>query len=191
MNTALTKTEFASLTDCERVIDAGQKTFVEVGQALLKIRESRLYRSEFGTFEEYTESRWGWKASRARQLIDAATTAGNLKSVTSGNTPISERVVRPLVRLDPDQQREAWKKASEKAAKEDRPVTARDVGEMVVEIVPPQERKQRAEPFRMPDRGMSAARGAISLLEQILPGDGERTAAITMVRNWCNKNLPK
>lgn len=185
---ALTKVEAVSLADCERVIDAGQKTFVEVGQALLKIRESRLYRAEFGTFEEYCLNRWGWSRQHANRLVSAAATAANLEPL--GSTPRNATIIRPLANLAPDQQREAWTKANEKADAENRPVTARDVGEMVVEIVPPQERKQRASQFKMPDRGMFLARGAISQLEQILPDDGERTAAITMVRNWCNENLP-
>lgn len=132
--TALTVKEVSALTECERVIEAGQKTFVEVGQALLKIRESRLYRAEHGTFEEYCLSRWGMARSHAHRLIDAAAVTKNLSPI--GDIPKTEAVVRPLTKLAPDQQREAWTKANEKAASENRPVTARDVGEMVVEIVP-------------------------------------------------------
>jgi len=44
----------------------------------------------------------------ARQLMAATETVDNIKSVTTGNTPISERQTRPLARLDLEQQLEAW-----------------------------------------------------------------------------------
>ena len=132
----LSTIENQSLTDCERIIEAGQKTFVEVGNALLRIRESRLYRAEFGTFDEYCLSRWGMAKTHANRLILGASVADNLAPM--GAIPQTERVVRPLSRLEPHQQREAWKKANDKAAAESRPVTASDVGEMVVEVVPRQ-----------------------------------------------------
>ena len=45
--------------------------------------------------------------------------------------------------------------------------------------------------FTMPNRGLSIARGAISHLETILPADGERLAALTYVRDWCNRQIKK
>lgn len=185
MNPELTRPEVATLADCERVIEAGQRTFVEVGQALLKIRDSRLYRAEHDTFEAYCLSRWGMARSHAHRLIDAAVVTQNLSP--TGDTPKTERVVRPLTKLEPAQQREAWTKANDKAAAEDRPVTARDVAEVVVEIEPP---KRRA-PYKMPSQAMFLARGAVGQLERILLDDGERTSAIRFVRDWCNQQLNK
>lgn len=68
----LTSAEELSLADCESVIERGLKTFVEVGQALAAIRESRLYRATHSSFEAYCESRWGFTGRRGRQLIEAA-----------------------------------------------------------------------------------------------------------------------
>lgn len=42
---ALTTTETERLTDLETTIERGLKTFVEVGQALMEIRDGRLYRA--------------------------------------------------------------------------------------------------------------------------------------------------
>jgi hypothetical protein len=42
--------------------------------ALAEIRDNRLYRAEYKTFEEYCKSKWGWKRQRAYELIDAAQT---------------------------------------------------------------------------------------------------------------------
>jgi hypothetical protein len=47
-----------ALAQCEGVIERGMKSFIEVGTALLKIRDERLYRENYGTFEEYCRKRW-------------------------------------------------------------------------------------------------------------------------------------
>ena len=54
----LTKTETASLTDCEQVIERGMATFVDVGRALLQIRDKRLYRGTHASFDAYCKERW-------------------------------------------------------------------------------------------------------------------------------------
>lgn len=38
--------------ELEQVIERGLQTFVEVGNAIREIRDSRLYKDEYGTFEE-------------------------------------------------------------------------------------------------------------------------------------------
>ena len=51
MNAALSKSENTALAECEAVIERGLATFVEVGRALLHIRDERLYRAAHRTFE--------------------------------------------------------------------------------------------------------------------------------------------
>lgn len=99
----------------ESIIERGLKTFVEVGGALLAIRESRLYRQEYETFEEYCKGRWGFTRMRASQLISASEVIGNL-SVNHGlQIPTSERQARPLTQLEPEEQAAAWQQAVETA----------------------------------------------------------------------------
>jgi hypothetical protein len=108
--------EFAA---CERTIENGLRAFFEVGQALLRIRENKLYRSQFKTFAAYCRQRWKWSDSRSRQYIRAAEVTANLTDGENGTRvpiPTSEYQVRPLVRLTPGQQRQAWEIATEKAA---------------------------------------------------------------------------
>lgn len=46
-----------ALAECEAIINRGRPTFVEVGKALIRIREQRLYCDEgFGTFRDYCNS---------------------------------------------------------------------------------------------------------------------------------------
>jgi hypothetical protein len=46
MSTEITLQEKMRLESLEGTIDAGRKTFIEVGLALAEIKDSRLYRSE-------------------------------------------------------------------------------------------------------------------------------------------------
>ena len=108
--------EKIELSEYEAVIENGLKTFVDVGEALLKIRDKKLYRFEFGTFEEYCKSRWNLKQASAYRFIDAYGVIENLKSSPIGELlPANESQARPLTRLEPDEQREAWKRVIEKA----------------------------------------------------------------------------
>lgn len=67
----LSKTGARQLAAAEEAIERGLSTFMEVGSALATIRDGRLYREEYGTFEDYCKGRWGFSSRRARQLIDA------------------------------------------------------------------------------------------------------------------------
>jgi hypothetical protein len=87
---------------------------VEVGAALLTIRDSRLYRQNYATFEDYCRERWGIKHSRAYQLMDAAGVMRNLSTIVEV-LPANEAQVRPLAQLAPNEQREVWQEAVETA----------------------------------------------------------------------------
>jgi hypothetical protein len=132
LSTTLTKPERSVLAECEAVIERGQDTFIEVGNALLRIRNERLYRSEFGTFQEYCETRWMMSGTHAHRLIDAAEIAGNLK--THPGVSLTEKQIRPLARLEPAEQREAWKE-SVKSSSTGNP-TAKEVEAVVNRIDP-------------------------------------------------------
>lgn len=123
MTEALTIVEKTELQQCEILIEHGFKTFIEVGAALMKIRDSRLYRQEFGTFEEYCNTRWGLEQRRAYLFMDAAKIADNLKSSLdhkndelndiSFSLPTTERQFRALSSLDPTDQPIVWQRAVE------------------------------------------------------------------------------
>lgn len=128
----LSEGEISKLAECEGIIRRGIKTFVEVGDALLTIRDQRLYREQFKTFEAYCREQWGFSRSHANRLIESACVVENLAPM--GAKPQSERQVRPLAKLPPSEQPKAWQAANEKAEKEGRKVTAKDV-EVAVESV--------------------------------------------------------
>lgn len=104
--------ERQELVQLETVIERGLQTFYEVGMALLEIRERRLYRQEFHSFEAYCADRWNMSKPHAHRMIAAVGVVQNL--VPLGTTlPNSEAQTRPLRQLDPEQQREAWQRAVE------------------------------------------------------------------------------
>ena len=107
-------TERADLATCEGVIDRGLRTFVEVGTALLTIRDRRLYRAQYGTFEDYCQERWGMSERRSYQLMAAAGVAENLKNF-SGFQPQRESHAAPLTQLPPEAQPVVWQRAVETA----------------------------------------------------------------------------
>jgi hypothetical protein len=71
----LTKSEKRRKEELETLVEAGLEEFLRVGSALAELRNRRLYRVEFGTFEEYARARFGMARSSLDQLIRSASTA--------------------------------------------------------------------------------------------------------------------
>jgi len=127
----LTLQESQTLEQCETVIERELKAFVRVGNALLTIRDGRLYREEYDTWDEYLRGRWDMERTYAHRVIDAATVAGNLLPIGNIQMPASEHQSRPLTRLEPEQQREAWAQVVEEAERTNGKIT----GALVQEVV--------------------------------------------------------
>jgi len=89
MTEAITLTESSRFVALEAIVERGQSAWLEVGLALTEIKERKLYRSDFATFREYCQERWGWTDKRAYQLIDAADEVS-----TAGRTFDNEREAR-------------------------------------------------------------------------------------------------
>lgn len=110
LSTALTAVEQDDLTLLESVIEIGLNAFHRAGNALVDIRDRRLYRQHYTTFEEYCRERWGFSKTHANRLIGASSVAENLTPL--GVKPESESHLRPLTGLEPEQQREVWQEAA-------------------------------------------------------------------------------
>lgn len=109
MTAEISISESARLVALEKVIERGLSSFIEVGEALWEIRDSKLYRIEFKTFENYCRKKWGFKRHNAFDLIDTASAAKNVEDIQQ---PRNRETARPLTKLDsPADQREAWQAA--------------------------------------------------------------------------------
>lgn len=95
-----TPVETARLCELESVIERGLQTYIEVGNALMEIRDSRLYRNTHGTFEDYCLGKWGWTRMRASQLIEAAQIAVNVNHGLQIEPPANERQARELAVIE-------------------------------------------------------------------------------------------
>ncbi len=119
----LTNKEQGRLIELESVISKSVRAFLDVGEALVEIRDHKLWRSRFESFEEYCESRWSFKRSRASQIINAfevaksiqPTSQGGVTTVTGSRevafSPANEGQVRPLISLPPAERQAVWDEA--------------------------------------------------------------------------------
>jgi hypothetical protein len=91
------KIDQARLTELETIIERGKQSFIEVGQALEEVRDSKLYKEHYGTFEEYCELRWGFKKSRVYQMMEASQAALQLPEA---ERPKTERAMRKSLEIN-------------------------------------------------------------------------------------------
>lgn len=125
-------TQKDALLQCEETIRRGKATFIEVGNALCRIRDDRLYvQSGFGSFNQYCEEVWGWGKSYVSRVIQSADIANKLPI---GNSVDTESQARELAKVEPAK-REA---VLEKAKKSGR-VTAKAIKEAAQEDPEPDE----------------------------------------------------
>jgi hypothetical protein len=137
----------ADLMEHEKVIEQGLATFIDVGHALMAIRDGKKYRAAgYATFEDYCRGRWDFDRTYAHRLMSAAEVAGLLP--TGNIEPQTERQLRPLAPLkaQPDEARAAWQEAVEEAGGEQ--PTAKQVERAVAKRIP--SKKEHPAPFSDP-----------------------------------------
>lgn len=100
--------ELAALDRAEKTIAKGLRTFVAVGQALMEIRDARLYRATHPTYEDYLADRWGLSKSYGNRLVQAYEVSRIVAPV--GSAPTNESQARELAPLleHPERMCEAW-----------------------------------------------------------------------------------
>jgi hypothetical protein len=205
----LTAKERGRLEALERVVGKSLGSFIEAGQALLEIRDGRLYRESHASFEDYCRERWELGARRAYQLIDA-TAVAQIVCTTVHTYPANERQVRELAALrdEPQTMTAVWESARAMAAERERPVTAADVRAARKMIAPPAtSAPDDAQPAPGPARPVVAAQNdsrfeaiedAVSLLQAIpmpeqlpLPTEPGDIEALGESIEWLEGWLPR
>jgi hypothetical protein len=133
---ALTSDERVSLTQLEKTIQAGQQAFFEVGAALKEIRDSRFYRDEFKTFEEYCQKRLGFGRHLANRQIAAVECRNELVPIGT-MLPANESQCRSLTKLGAGDRQDAWRKVLDRAPENgdgEKQITAKLVADVVREV---------------------------------------------------------
>ena len=104
----LTSLEQRRLDECERVIHEGLNTFYDVGKALSEIRESRLYRMKYATFEDYCKQKWGMSRRRGYEMIAAAAVVDNVRNSAHELLPENEAQANEIASIDELGQQAIW-----------------------------------------------------------------------------------
>ncbi len=98
-----------------------RSAFYEAGLAFREILEKRLFELEgYNNFKDYLKEKWGKSQSHAYELINTAKIISeDLLPISSEKVPLptAETQVRPLIKLEPEQRQEVWRKACETAPK--------------------------------------------------------------------------
>lgn len=134
--TALSQSEEARLQVLIGQVEEGQRELdrgaVRIGNALIEIRESKLYRT-YGTLEEFGRSRFGYERRRLYGLINFAEVRKTLSDANFSQLPECERHARPLSGLPPEQQVEAWGRVTETTTTPTGPIVEAAVAEVQAE----------------------------------------------------------
>lgn len=141
----LTLSEQSDLAACEEVIERGIASFVETGEALMRVRDARLYRATHATFEAYCQDRWSMTRQHANRTIAAAEVISGLEPISS--TPANEAQARELAPLrgQPEKLREAWDDAQTRG-------NGKPTAELVREVVQEVQEKNDAALERWRER---------------------------------------
>jgi hypothetical protein len=112
---ALNEDEAVEREQLEYDVDQGIEGAFKVANALLTIREKRLYRSTHATYEEYVEDRFQMSVRRARYLTFAAGVVKSLEDSGVTDLPTNERQVRELQSVVPEDHAKVWERAKVEA----------------------------------------------------------------------------
>jgi hypothetical protein len=139
------------LDNCEKTVRAGLQTFVEVGLALMEIRNSRLYLETHPTFEAYVQAMMALSRPRAYELMDCAEVMRDLSAAGDvTQLPRNEAQVRELRKWKtPEERTQKWKSVLA-AASGKRPVTATFIRKT---LNPPSEPKSAVAPLTQKMQG--------------------------------------
>jgi len=118
-------------TDRHRLELKVERSFYDAGCSLRELRDRRLYRNTHKTWEEYCQDRFGFNRTSAHHKIRAAEVFENLFTFSKQNElgnlngglhtnsrrvlPTKETQVRPLLKVEPDEQPQFWDEAVEEA----------------------------------------------------------------------------
>lgn len=100
-----------TLAELEQIIQDGLDTFIEVGNALVRIRDKQLYVDGYSSFDQYCRERWDMSGSHAYRLIDASEVVRELPEGTPA--PVNEAQARELAKVPPEDRAEVMKEASQ------------------------------------------------------------------------------
>jgi ParB family chromosome partitioning protein len=125
-------------TEAREKTERIKNNLTEARQLLLEMYERNGWGAlGYASWREYGQAEFGYSESRIYQLMDAAKTERNISTIVEINKPLPEGHLRPLSRLEPEQQVEVYQTAVNTAP--NGKLTAAHVENVVMELTTPQE----------------------------------------------------
>lgn len=113
MSKALSKADAVKWAKADQVIRNGAQAFLDVGRALLQVKENEWYLAEHADWEAYMDS-VGLSTEHGRRLMKAFKIAENATPI-GGAFPANESVCRALDKVPSGEQQEVFQEATERA----------------------------------------------------------------------------
>lgn len=182
MNELLNTEERNELERCEVVIRQGLETFMEVYHAYKTIRDKRLYRAEYSTFEDYCNAKWNNQSRYINRMIAAGETVSNLRPI-GPILPATESQARPLTALQPEVQRQAWAEVVQQSQATGQPITAARVQEVASTFKQAKQEYREARETQRTEQLVKKTEGTtvpIDQLERIAKLEAGETVVLNM-----------
>ena len=151
----LTAPERSDLRRLEKIVDDGLHTFLDVGNALREIRDSKLYREKWTTFEGYVEDRYDMKRAHAYRLIEAVETKDKVEKMSPiGDKITNEAQLRELAKVPEEAIQAVLDKVVEDSQETGEPITAKGIKQAAESIAddkpePKPDKKDLGETIRL------------------------------------------
>jgi len=99
------------------------------GAILKHVRDTKIYKQDYSTFEAFAEAELGLSRSQAYRLIDDYSVKQNVAH--GGQVPTSTRQTRELAKLPADEQADAWEEVVIESEATGEKITAKKVEQVV------------------------------------------------------------
>ena len=190
----LSDSERNALANFESKIEAGIKTFMQVGTCLATIRDGRLYRESYPSFEDYLDGRWGMGRSHAYRMIDAAATVAEIEAVSPiGDILTAESQVREIADLPPEVAVEVIEAAVEKSGGKP---TAKAIREARESIAPKQGKPPKPKAGARPRPRLTADKRQVrdnlarEIEDRVTQAEIDLAAAVAEAEDLVGRRIP-
>ena len=176
----LTPAELTERQELETAIKSGWKTFLEVGSAVAKIRDKKLYRDKYETFEQYLLTELGYSLPYAYSLIGSAEVNAQMSAIAEITVkPLNEAQFRELIPVPEGKRVAAWKSALKLAG--DKAVTAKVVRQ-AASAFKPRKAEKVVKRSTAPEVNLKPAFKLIDDIEKLADDNKPLLAKVTALR---------
>jgi hypothetical protein len=126
LNDANITVEPTTLAEHEECIKKGMLGMLAAGRSFRAIRDGKLYREYYATFDEYCHARLGFTVRRVQQIMSATEVLESLP-VETRTIVRNEGMARAVGRVEPDRRDQVVHEAQKVANSEGRKPTAKDI----------------------------------------------------------------